>query len=118
MKPAVALNPATPVETLVEVLPMLHHVLVMSVNPGFGGQKYIAAAEAKVAEVRRRFPELPISIDGGIDLETVKPAAAHGANLFVAGTSLFKAQDMKMAIAQMRASAESAYCTAIKNHQL
>jgi ribulose-phosphate 3-epimerase len=90
---------------------LVDEVLIMSVNPGFGGQKYIADAENKVAEIRRRFPELLISIDGGIDLETVKPAAAHGANLFVAGTSLFKAPDMKTAIAQMRANAEAAYAT-------
>ncbi len=88
---------------------LVDEVLVMSVNPGFGGQSYIADAEAKVAEVRRRYPEMLISIDGGIDLETVKPAAAHGANLFVAGTSLFKAPDMKGAIAQMRANAETEY---------
>ena len=92
---------------------LVDEVLVMSVNPGFGGQRYIAAAEDKVAEIRRRWPELLISIDGGIDLETVKPAAAHGANLFVAGTSLFKAPDMKTAIAQMRVNAEAAYCSKI-----
>lgn len=92
---------------------LVDEVLVMSVNPGFGGQSYIADAEAKVAAIRRRWPEMPISIDGGIDLETVKPAAAHGANLFVAGTSLFKAPDMKEAITQMRANAEQAYATEI-----
>ena len=85
----------------------------MSVHPGFGGQSYIASAEEKVAEIRRRYPDMLISIDGGIDLETVKPAAAHGANLFVAGTSLFKAPDMRAAIAEMRASAEEAYGTKI-----
>jgi ribulose-phosphate 3-epimerase len=90
---------------------LVDEVLIMSVNPGFGGQKYIAAAEAKVAEIRRRWPDMLISIDGGIDHETVKPAAAHGANLFVAGTSLFKAADMKAAVAQMRANAEASYGT-------
>lgn len=90
---------------------LVDEVLVMSVNPGFGGQSYMAGAEEKCAELRRRFPDMLISIDGGITLETVKPAAAHGANLFVAGTSLFKALDMKEAIAQMRASAEMAYGT-------
>ncbi len=88
---------------------LVDEVLIMSVNPGFGGQSYIADAEAKVAEIRRRYPEMLISIDGGIDLETIKPAAAHGANLFVAGTSLFKAPDMKEAVAQMRANAEAEY---------
>ncbi len=90
---------------------LVDEVLIMAVNPGFGGQKYITTVEAKVAEIRRRFPNILISIDGGIDLETVKPAAAHGANLFVAGTSLFKAPNMKEAVAQMRANAETAYGT-------
>ncbi len=92
---------------------LVDEVLVMSVNPGFGGQSYIASAEAKAAEVRRRYPDLLIAIDGGIDLETVKAAAAHGANLFVAGTSLFKAPDMAEAIVTMRTHAETAYGSAL-----
>lgn len=116
-KSGITVNPPTPVDSIFPCLEegLVDEVLVMSVNPGFGGQKYIAAAEAKVAEVRRRFPDLLISIDGGIDLETVTPAAAHGANLFVAGTALFKAPDMKAAVEQMRAAAENAYCTRIGN---
>jgi len=111
----ITVNPPTPVESIFQCLEkgLVDEVLIMSVNPGFGGQKYIANAEEKVATIHRRWPEMLISIDGGIDLETVKPAAAHGANLFVAGTSLFKAPDMKLAIAQMRASAENAYCSGI-----
>jgi ribulose-phosphate 3-epimerase len=112
-KAGITMNPPTPVESIFNCVEkgLVDEVLVMSVNPGFGGQKYIAAAEAKVAEIRRRWPDMLISIDGGIDLETVKPAAAHGANLFVAGTSLFKAPDMKTAVAQMRANAEASYET-------
>lgn len=112
-KSGITVNPPTPVESIFDVLQkgLADEVLVMSVHPGFGGQTYIAAAESKVAEIRRRFPDLLISIDGGIDLETVKPAAAHGANLFVAGTALFKAPDMKAAIEQMRARAEASYGT-------
>ncbi len=112
-KSGITVNPPTPVDSIFKCLEkgLADEVLVMSVNPGFGGQKYIVAAEAKVAEIRRRFPDLLISIDGGIDLETVKPAAAHGANLFVAGTALFKAPDMKAAVAQMRANAKAAYGT-------
>ena len=112
-KAGITMNPPTPVESIFNCVEkgLVDEVLVMSVNPGFGGQKYIAAAEAKVAEIRRRWPDILISIDGGIDLETVKPAAAHGANLFVAGTSLFKAPDMKTAVAQMRANAEASYET-------
>jgi len=88
---------------------LVDEVLIMSVNPGFGGQSYIADVEEKVETVRRSHPDLNISIDGGIDLETVKPAAAHGANLFVAGTSLFKAPNMTDAIQTMRARAEAAF---------
>ena len=112
-KAGITVNPPTPVESIFNCVEkgLVDEVLIMSVNPGFGGQKYIAAAEAKVAEIRRRWPDILISIDGGIDLETVKPAAAHGANLFVAGTSLFKAADMKTAVAQMRANAEASYET-------
>lgn len=114
-KAGITVNPPTPVDSIFQCLEkgLVDEVLIMSVNPGFGGQKYISAAEEKVAEIRRRFPDMLISIDGGIDLETVKPAAAHGANLFVAGTSLFKAPDMKTAIAQMRANAEAVYATRV-----
>lgn len=110
-KAGITVNPPTPVDSIFEVLEagLVDEVLIMSVYPGFGGQSYITEVESKVAEVRRHWPEMPISIDGGIDLETVKPTAAHGANLFVAGTSLFKAPDMQEAIAQMRASAEENY---------
>jgi ribulose-phosphate 3-epimerase len=114
-KSGITVNPPTLVGSIFECLEkgLVDEVLIMSVNPGFGGQKYISNAETKVAAVRRRWPEMMISIDGGIDLETVKPAAAHGANLFVAGTSLFKAQDMSAAVAQMRANAEAVYCSQI-----
>ncbi|HNX52685.1 MAG TPA: ribulose-phosphate 3-epimerase [Pontiellaceae bacterium] len=114
-KSGITVNPPTPVESIFQCLEkeLADEVLIMSVNPGFGGQKYIPEAEAKVAAIRRRWPDLLISIDGGIDLETVKPAAAHGANLFVAGTALFKAPDMNTAVTQMRASAEAAYCSKI-----
>lgn len=114
-KAGITLNPPTPAESIFGCLDkgLVDEVLVMSVHPGFGGQKYIDAAEDKLAEIRRRWPEMPLSIDGGIDSETVKSAAAHGANLFVAGTSLFKAPDMTAAIAQMRANAEAAYCSSI-----
>lgn len=114
-KAGITVNPPTPIDSIFQCLEkgLVDEVLIMSVNPGFGGQKYISAAEEKVAEIRRRSPDMLISIDGGIDLETVKPAAAHGANLFVAGTSLFKAPDMKTAIAQMRANAEAVYATRV-----
>ena len=114
-KAGITINPPTPVDSIFDCFTkgLVDEVLVMSVNPGFGGQSYIAEAEAKTAEIRRRYPEMQISIDGGIDLNTVKSAAAHGANLFVAGTSLFKAPDMAEAIATMRANAVATFNSSI-----
>jgi len=110
-KAGITLNPPTDVESIFPCIEtgLVDEVLVMSVNPGFGGQKYIESAEDKVKAVRRRWPEMDISIDGGINVENAADAAAAGANMFVAGTSLFKAPDMKAAIARMRANAEEVY---------
>ncbi|HSR88533.1 MAG TPA: ribulose-phosphate 3-epimerase [Pontiella sp.] len=111
-RPAITLNPETPVESIFECLEKrwVDEVLVMSVHPGFGGQKYIASAEEKVATIRRMAPWVDIAIDGGIDDATVGSAAAHGANLFVAGSYLFRQDDMASAIADLRKQAEESYC--------
>lgn len=94
MKPAVALNPATPVETLVEVLPMLHHVLVMSVNPGFGGQTFLPLAVDKIAylaELREAMGlNYRIEVDGGIAEDTVVEVVQAGADMLVAGSAVFQ----------------------------
>ena len=110
-KAGITVNPETPIDSIFQCLEKgwVDEVLIMSVHPGFGGQSYISDAEEKLAEIRRRYPEMLISIDGGIDQKTVQSAAASGANLFVAGTSLFKAPDMEEAITQMRAMAERNY---------
>jgi ribulose-phosphate 3-epimerase len=93
MKPAVAINPATPVETLVEVLPMLHHVLVMSVNPGFGGQKFLPLAVDKIAhlaELREAMGlNYRIEVDGGVAHDTVAQVVQAGADMLVAGSAVF-----------------------------
>jgi len=93
MKPGVVLNPATPVQTLGEVLDIVDYVLVMSVNPGFGGQTFIAGALEKVRKlVTMRIAkglDFRIEIDGGIDLETIGPAARAGVEIFVAGSHVF-----------------------------
>lgn len=91
----VALNPATPAGTLSEVLPALDLVLVMTVNPGFGGQAFIREALAKVESVRemaasRGLDELHVQVDGGIDPETAPGAARAGADVLVAGSSVFR----------------------------
>jgi ribulose-phosphate 3-epimerase len=95
VQPAVVINPATPVETLVEVLPMVHHVLVMSVNPGFGGQKFLPLALDKIdhlAELRREMGlNFRIEVDGGIAHDTVASVVQAGADMLVAGSAIFSA---------------------------
>lgn len=93
MQPGVVINPATPVDLLVEVLPMVHHVLVMSVNPGFGGQKFIPFTLAKI----RRLCDLRntmglhyrVEVDGGIGRDTIAQVVEAGAELLVAGNAVF-----------------------------
>ncbi len=95
MRPAVVINPATPVESLVEVLPMVHHVLVMSVNPGFGGQKFLPLALDKIdhlADLRREMGlNFRIEVDGGIAHDTVASVVQAGADMLVAGSAIFSA---------------------------
>jgi ribulose-phosphate 3-epimerase len=93
VKPAVVLNPATPVELLIEVLPMVHHVLVMSVNPGFGGQKFLPLALDKIAHLAELREELGlnyrIEVDGGVAHDTVASVVEAGADMLVAGSAIF-----------------------------
>jgi ribulose-phosphate 3-epimerase len=88
------LNPHTPASSISHVLDQLDQVLVMSVNPGFGGQAYIASMEAKVAEIATMIDtggfDIDIEVDGGIGETTIGPMAAAGANVFVSGSALFK----------------------------
>ncbi len=93
-KAGVALNPATPVEAVAEVLPELDLVLVMTVNPGFGGQKFIETQVAKIAELRKMIDglgkKIDLEVDGGINPETAKRVIAAGADVLVAGTATFQ----------------------------
>ena len=94
MQPAVVINPATPVDFIVEVLPIVHHVLVMSVNPGFGGQKFLPLALAKIARLHRLRAEMGlnfrIEVDGGIAPDTIARVVAAGADMLVAGSAVFQ----------------------------
>ena len=105
MKAAVTLNPATPVETLVDILPDLYMVLLMSVNPGFGGQKYIARTADKVRRLRAMIAEAGsdtlIQVDGGINLDTVRLVAEAGADSVVAGSAVFKSADPEAYIREL-----------------
>jgi ribulose-phosphate 3-epimerase len=92
-KPAVVINPATPVHALDEVLDIVHHVLVMSVNPGFGAQQFIEGSLHKIAALARiresRGLAFRIEVDGGIDLDTIGSVVRAGADLLVAGNAVF-----------------------------
>jgi len=111
-RPGVVLNPSTPLDGLEYVLGDVSLVLLMSVNPGFGGQSYIPAVTEKVRRLRRmadeRGLELDIEVDGGIKASTVGAVAAAGANAFVAGTAVFGAPDYRAAISGIRDAAEHA----------
>ena len=93
MEPGVVLNPATPVHLLLPVLPMLHHVLIMSVNPGFGGQTFIPYSLDKLRELRRLRNEMRldfrIEVDGGVAHDTIASVVEAGAELLVAGSAVF-----------------------------
>lgn len=108
----ITLNPETPAESIFECLDnrWVDEVLVMSVHPGFGGQKYLLGVEEKIVAIRKRAEWVDVSIDGGIDGDTVIPAAAAGANLFVAGSYLYRQEDMAAAISDLREKATVNYC--------
>ena len=97
-KAGVALNPATPVETLVDILHAVDMVLIMSVNPGFGGQKFIPRALDKVRRLRTLAPDLLIQVDGGVNAETGAKLVAAGADVLVAGSYVFGAEEPREAI--------------------
>jgi ribulose-phosphate 3-epimerase len=108
----VVINPATPVALLSEVLEVADYVLIMSVNPGFGGQHFIPRALDKVRELDRerrdRRLHLPIEIDGGITLENLPEVIRAGCDWVVAGTSIFHSPDAAAAVAEMRQVARDA----------
>ncbi|HKO98347.1 MAG TPA: ribulose-phosphate 3-epimerase [Pyrinomonadaceae bacterium] len=102
----VVINPATPIETLTEALPYADYVLVMSVNPGFGGQRFIPTSTDKVRRLRRLIDErnLPtrIEIDGGIDAQNIATVVAAGAEIIVAGSAVFGSGNPEAAVKQLR----------------
>lgn len=88
-KVGVALNPATPIETLKHVVKEIDMILIMSVNPGFGGQAFIPEVLSKIEELRKLYPEMDIEVDGGVNDKTVEAIKEAGANILVAGSYLF-----------------------------
>jgi len=111
-KAGLVLNPATPVSWLDHTLEKLDLVLLMSVNPGFGGQKFIASVLPKIAEVRRRIDALKrevwLEVDGGVKIDNIAEIARAGADTFVAGSAVFSSKDYAATIRDMRAQLATA----------
>ena len=113
MKPGVVLNPATRVDFLIDILPMVHHVLIMSVNPGFGGQEFIPHSLEKISYLARLRQEMglafKIEVDGGVAHDTVAQVVQAGAELLVAGNAVFGSghpeQDARALLAAARNAA-------------
>ncbi len=108
-KAGVALNPSTPPEAIEWVLDDLDLVLVMSVNPGFGGQSFIPTSIAKVRQVKSLIGKRPveISVDGGVNRDKAAPLAQAGATVLVAGTAVFGAQDPAQAVKDLRSASDA-----------
>jgi ribulose-phosphate 3-epimerase len=111
-KAGLVFNPGTPLDYLDHTLHLLDLVLIMSVNPGFGGQKFIPHALDKVRAVRRRIDatgrDVMLEVDGGVKVDNIAAVARAGADTFVAGSAIFGAKDYKATIAAMRAALEGA----------
>ena len=110
-KAGVSLNPATPLSSLDHVLPDLDLVLIMSVNPGFGGQSFIPQVLDKIRDLRAKLDgmdrEVLLEVDGGIKVENIGEVARAGADVFVAGSAIYGSDDYAQTIARMRAEIES-----------
>jgi ribulose-phosphate 3-epimerase len=106
VKPGVVLNPSTPLKTLHPILDQVDLVLLMSVNPGFGGQSFIPSTLKKIERLRKmvdqnRYP-LEIEVDGGIKLENIRDVSMAGGDIFVLGTGIFKTKDYRETIRKLR----------------
>ena len=108
IRPGLVLNPETPVELVLPYLKACDELLVMTVHPGYGGQKFISECLPKITAVRKRMPRLDVMVDGGVNAETAVLAARAGANQFVAGSYLFKQLDMGASVDALRASCSAA----------
>lgn len=109
IKVGVSLNPATPISTLENILEDLDMVLIMSVNPGFGGQKFIESSVEKIKKLKEIITEkglnIDIEVDGGITKDNVKKVVDAGANIIVAGSAIFGKEDIKKAVFEIRENA-------------
>ena len=113
-KAGVVFNPATPLHHLDYIMDKVDMILLMSVNPGFGGQSFIASTLDKLREVRKRIDasgrDIRLEVDGGVKVDNIREIAAAGADMFVAGSAIFNEPDYKVAIDKMRAELAEANC--------
>ncbi|MFJ5765213.1 ribulose-phosphate 3-epimerase [Lysinibacillus sp. NPDC093210] len=112
VKPGVVLNPHTPIESIQHILEDIDMVLFMTVNPGFGGQKFIHSVVPKIEAlstiIKERNLDVAIEIDGGINAETIVPCAKAGATIFVAGSAIYSKEDRTAALQEILAAGEAA----------
>ncbi|CAE6434003.1 unnamed protein product [Rhizoctonia solani] len=109
MRAGIAISPDTPSTAITdEIANAVDMILVMTVNPGRGGQKFMARCIPKVSELRARFPDKDIQVDGGVSTENIETCADAGSNVIVAGTSIFMAQDPSQVISTLRAAVDAA----------
>lgn len=101
-KAGLVLKPATPAEALFPFVPLLDLAVVMTVEPGFGGQKFMEESLSKIRQIKEKFPHLLVEVDGGVNRETAPLCREAGADVLVAGTAVFRAEDPALAIAQLR----------------
>ncbi|SOC35438.1 ribulose-phosphate 3-epimerase [Ureibacillus acetophenoni] len=113
VKPGVVLNPHTPIESIQHILEDIDFVLFMTVNPGFGGQKFIHSVVPKIENlskiIKERGLSIDIEIDGGINAETIIPCAKAGANIFVAGSAIYNKENRAEALKEILHAGEAAY---------
>ena len=107
-KAGLAVKPATPVEAVYPYIDKLSMVLVMTVEPGFGGQSFMENMMPKIERLRADFPDIDIQVDGGVNAETIKACAKAGANVFAAGSAAFKSENPQETIALLKNNAKKA----------
>jgi ribulose-phosphate 3-epimerase len=105
-KPGLVINPATPLTCLEDVMHKLHHILLMSVNPGFGGQQFIPHSLVKLRQIKKMILasgfDIRLEIDGGVKVDNIRSIAEAGADMFVAGSAIFNQPDYQQVIQAMR----------------
>lgn len=113
IKAGISVKPKTPIEDTEDLLDVYDVLLIMTVEPGFGGQSYMADMERKIKKAARlakeKYQQLEIEVDGGINTKTIQHAAACGANVFVAGSAVFNAENAEAVVAELRKEAEEAF---------